>query len=140
MKILIDTNVIIDLLAKREPYYPDSKKIFALADRKEIQLFISTLSIANTHYILNDVLKIQNVRDIIGRFKVLVSSFSLTDKIIELALNDSNFNDFEDCIQYYTAFESKCELIITRNTKDFKNSSLAILSPHQYISQRESEI
>ncbi len=140
MKILIDTNVIIDLLSKREPFYPDSKKIFALADRKNIELYISTLSIANAYYILNDVLKIQNARDIMGRFKVLVNSFSLTDKIIELALNDSRFADFEDAIQHYTAFESKCELIITRNTKDFKSSSLAVLSPHQYISKRESEM
>ena len=60
-------------------------------------------------------MKIKESRSIIGIFKVLVSSFELNDKIIELALNDYNFKDFVDGIQYYTALESQCELIITRN-------------------------
>ena len=131
--ILIDTNIIIDLLAKREEHYIDSLQLFSLADRNKIQLVISTLSIANTHYLLNDVMKLKNARAVLGKFKVLVSSYSLTDKIVELALNDKTFKDFEDGVQYYTALEANCNAIITRNVKDFKNSSIPVFQPREYL-------
>jgi len=132
-KLLIDTNVIIDLLAKRDKFYIDSLKLFSLADRNEVELYVSTLSIANSYYLLNDVMKLKNVRSIIRKFKVLVNSYSLNDKIIELALNDKNFKDFEDGIQYYTALEANCKVIVTRNIKDFKKSSLPVLRPNEYL-------
>jgi len=139
MRAFIDTNVIIDLLAKREPFYIDSQKMFSLSDRKQIELFISSLSLVNTYYILNDVMKIKNARLILGKFKVLVKPYALSDKIIELASNDSKFKDFEDGIQYYSALEAQCELIVTRNLKDFKNSRIPVLSPKEYLAKRKSE-
>ena len=139
MKIFVDTNVIIDLLGKREPFYIESLKIFSLADSKEIDLITSSLNIVNTHYILKDVMKIKGARLVMGKFKVLIQSFELNNKIIDLALNDLKFKDFEDGIQYYTALESKCEIIITRNIKDFKISSIPVLSPKEYLAKRESE-
>ncbi len=137
-KILIDTNIILDLLAKREKFYLDSRRIFSLADNNEIELYISTLSIANSHYILHEMLKIKKSREILGKFKVLVNSIALSDKIIELALNDSNFKDFEDGIQYYSAIDAKCDLIITRNSKDFKRSSIPIMKPNEFLSKRKA--
>ncbi len=133
IKILVDTNVIIDLLAKREKFYLDSLHLFSLADQGKIQIIISTLSIANTHYLLNDVMKMKEARVVIRKFKVLVDSYALSDKIIELSLNDKNFKDFEDGIQYYTALEANCNAIITRNTKDFKNSSIPVFRPKEYL-------
>ena len=139
MRIFIDTNVIIDLLAKREPFYVESQKIFSLSDTNQIELIISSLSLVNTYYILNDVMKIKDARLILGKFKVLVKSNDLSDKIIELALNDINFKDFEDGVQYYSALESQCQLIVTRNLKDFKHSKIPVLSPKEYIAKRKSE-
>jgi len=139
MRVFVDTNVIIDLLAKRQPFYVESQKIFSLSDTKQIELFISSLSLVKTHYILNDVMKIKDARLILGKFKVLVKSNALSDKIIELALNDTKFKDFEDGIQYYSALESQCQLILTRNLKDFKNSKIPVLSPKEYIAKRRSE-
>ena len=137
--ILIDTNVILDLLAKRKEHYVSSKQLFSLADKGEVQLIISTLSLANAHYILNDVLKVKQARSIIRKFKVLVNSYALNDKIIDLALSDNNFKDFEDGIQYYTAIESNCKLIITRNSKDFRKSDITVLKPKEYISKLLSD-
>jgi len=133
IKILVDTNVIIDLLAKRENFYIDSLQLFSLADQNKIQLIISILSIANTHYLLNDVMKMKDARAVIRKFKVLVNSFALSDKIVELALNDKNFKDFEDGIQYYTALEANCNVIVTRNIKDYKNSSIPVFKPREYL-------
>lgn len=139
MRVFIDTNVIIDLLAKRDPFYIESQKIFSLSDSNQVELIVSSLSLVNTHYILNDVMKVLDARLIIGKFKVLVQSKPLSDKIIDLALNDQKFKDFEDGIQYYSALESDCQLIITRNLKDFKNSRIPVLSPKEYIARIKSE-
>lgn len=132
-KLLVDTKVLLDLLGKREPFEKESRQLFSLADQGLIELVVSSLSVVNTHYILNDVMKIKQSRSIIGKFKVLVSTHDLNDKIIELALNDSDFKDFEDGIQYYTALESKCDCIVTRNLKDFKKSALPVFSPKAYL-------
>jgi predicted nucleic acid-binding protein len=138
-RILVDTNVIIDLLAKREPFDIASRSLFSLADMGEEELVTSSLSLVNTHYILHDVMKIKEARSVIGKFKVLVKTHALTDKIVELALNDYAFKDFEDAIQYYTALESKCELIVTRNTKDFKTAKIPTFTPQEYLAKREAK-
>ena len=139
MNVFIDTNVIIDLLSKREPFYHESLQLFSLADSNEIELTISALSLVNTHYILNDVMKLKDARSIIRKFKVLVESHALNDKVIDLALNDLDFKDFEDGIQYYTALESKANSIITRNLKDFKHSKIPVMSPKAFLAKRKSE-
>lgn len=132
-RVLVDTNVILDLLAERQPFVEDSKKLFSMADRKEIEIVISALSIANTYYVLNQALKIKEAKTILRKFKILVTSYELDDKISDLALNDERFIDFEDAIQYFTAQQSGCSIIITRNLKDFKKSDLPVMSPGQFL-------
>lgn len=139
MAVFIDTNVIIDLLAKRKPFYKESLQLFSLADAGEIKLMVSTLSLVNTHFVLNDVMKVKDARSILGKFKVFVESHDLTDKITELALNDLQFHVFEDGIQYYTALESQAKLIVTRNLKDFKHAQLPIMSPTEFLVAFKSE-
>ncbi len=134
-KVLVDTNVVLDLLAKRKPYHIESLQLFSLADKREVDLVISALSIVNVHYILSERMKVKDSRSILGKFKVLVNSYDLNDKIIDLALNDNNFKDFEDGIQYYTALESQCDLIVTRNLRDFKESVIPVLSPKEYLTK-----
>ncbi len=138
-RALIDTNVILDLLSKREPYYVEGRQIFSLADRKMVNLVISSMSLVNVHYVLNERLKMRDARTIVGRFKVLVDIHELNDKIIELALNDTDFGDFEDGLQYYTALEAECDFIVTRNLKDFKKSSLPVFSPKEYLAKIDAE-
>ncbi len=138
-RALIDTNVILDLLSKREPYYVEGRQIFSLADRKMVNLVISSMSLVNVHYVLNERLKMRDARTIVGRFKVLVDIHELNDKIIELALNDTDFRDFEDGLQYYTALEAECDFIVTRNLKDFKKSSLPVFSPKEYLAKIDAE-
>ena len=135
-RALVDTNIILDLLAKREPFHTESAQIFSLADTGEVELIVSALSLLNTHYVLESTLKRKKAKSLIGKFKVLVTVHELNDKIIELALNDDEFSDFEECVHNYTAIESQSEAIITRNIKDYKKSTLTILSPKEFISQR----
>ena len=133
-KLLVDTNIILDLLARREGFYKDAQLLFTLADQKKVALCISALSVANVNYILTKVHGKDTARKILIQFKVLVEVLPFDDKITELALA-SDFADFEDAIQYYTALENGLNIIITRNKKDFKNSALPVLTAREYISK-----
>lgn len=131
-KILVDTNIVLDLLTKREEFYKEAQELFTLFDQNKVKLCISSLTLANTHYLLARNQKLNEARKILIKFKVLVDVLPMDDKIIELALV-SDFKDFEDAIQYYTALENKLDLIITRNKKDFKTSSLPVLTAKEYL-------
>ncbi len=132
-KILIDTNIVIDLLSKRKDFYADAANLFSQADKKEIELKISSLTFANTHYLLSKLKSAKEAREILRKLKVLVDILSLDDKITELALSDENFPDFEDGLQYYSAIENEVDIIISRNKKDFKNSKLPVLTAKEYL-------
>jgi predicted nucleic acid-binding protein len=132
-KLLIDTNIVIDLLAKREPYYTDSAKLFSLADKKKIKLSVLALTITNTNYILLREKKSSEAKSILRRFKIIVDVLPLDDKVIGLALNDNEFEDFEDGLEYYSAIENNQDIIITRNLKDFKKSKIPVMTPEQFL-------
>ncbi len=132
-RILIDTNIVIDLLSKRQEFYDDAAILFSQADRKQLQLTISSLTFVNTNYILTKLKSAKEVREILRKFKVLVEVLSLDDKITELALSDESFADFEDGLQYYSAIENNVDIIITRNKKDYKNSKLPVLTAKEYL-------
>jgi predicted nucleic acid-binding protein len=130
--VFVDTNIIIDLLAKREPFYKDAQGLFTLSDKKEIQLYISSLSFANAYYSIVKHHKDIDAKKYLAKFKVLVKNLPLEDKAIELALA-SDFNDFEDGLQYFIAMENESDIIITRNKKDFKNSKIPVMTAGEYI-------
>ena len=132
-QIFVDTNIVIDLLSRREPFFEEAAVLFSLADKKQIKLTISSLTIANTAYILLTHMDSNKAKSILRKLRLIVKILPLDDKIIGLALNDEIFSDFEDGLQYYTAIENGQELIITRNLKDFKNSKLPVMTAGQFI-------
>lgn len=132
-KILIDTNIVIDLLAKREPFYKSAAQLFSLADKQKLELSISSLTFANTNYVLSRLKSTQETREILRRFRVLIKVLQLNDKLIDLALNDTHFKDFEDGLQYYTAIENEQDIIITRDLKDFKESKIPVMTADEYL-------
>ncbi|MEI8049476.1 MAG: PIN domain-containing protein [Bacteroidota bacterium] len=132
INILLDTNIVIDLLASRDPFYVEAAELFSLADKKSLKLSVSALSLANTHYILSKFTNDQEARKILRNFKVIVDILPLDDKVVDLALN-SDFKDFEDAIQYFTAIENNQKLIVTRNKSDFKESKIPIMTAGEFI-------
>lgn len=133
--VLVDTNIVIDLLAKRADFYEEAAELFSLSDRKELKLAISSFTFANTNYVLARQKSPKEAREILRKFKVLVEIINLDDKIIELALSDEAFTDFEDGLQYYSALENNIDVILTRNKKDFKNSKIPILTAKEYLAR-----
>ena len=130
--IFVDTNIIIDLLAKRDLFYKDAQVLFTLSDKKEIQLCISSLSFANAYYAIVKHHKDIDAKKYLAKFKVLAKVLPLEDKAIELALA-SDFNDFEDGLQYFIAMDNESDIIITRNKKDFKNAKIPVMTAGEYI-------
>ena len=132
-KLFVDTNIVLDLLAKRLPFYTSAALLFSLADKKKIKLSVSALTFANTNYVLSKLKTSEEAQEILRRFRLLVEVVPLTSKIIDLALNNTRFKDFEDSLQYYSASESSCEIIITRNQKDFKSADLPVMSAEEFL-------
>ena len=135
-RLLIDTNIVIDLLSKRNKFYDEAADLFSRADKKELELTISSLTFANTNYILSKLKSAKDAREILRKFKVLVELLSLDDKVTELALSDDNFPDFEDGLQYYSAIENQIDVIVTRNKKDFKNSKIPVLNAKEFLARK----
>lgn len=131
-KVFVDTNIVIDLLTKRREFYKPASKLFTLSDNKKIKLAISSLTFANVYYLLSKELNSSSAKEVLRKFKLLVKILPMDDKIIDLSLN-SNFKDFEDAIQYFTAIENKYEIIVTRNLKDFKQSKIPVMTAEDYL-------
>ncbi len=135
-KLLIDTNIIIDLLARREQFYPEAAKLFTFADKKQIKLYVSSLSFANINYILLKGLHPEKVKAVLRKLLLIVDILPLDKKITSLALNDNSFRDFEDGLQYFSALENNLDCIIIRNLKDFKNSKIPVMTADQFLKSR----
>ena len=132
-KLFVDTNIVIDLLSRRETFFEEAAELFSLADKKQIELSVSSLTIANTSYTLLRQMDSNKAKSVLRKLRLILKILPLNDKIIGLALNDDNFSDFEDGLQYFTAVDDEQELIITRNLKDFKNSKLPTMTAKQFI-------
>jgi predicted nucleic acid-binding protein len=130
--VFVDTNIVLDLLAKREPFYEFAAKLFSLADKNKIKILVSSLSFANIHYILSKQQNKEIAKEALRRIKILVKVIDLNEKILDLALN-SEFEDFEDAIQYFSASNSKATIIVTRNIKDFTRSKIPVMTAEDCI-------
>lgn len=133
LKVFIDTNIMLDLLSEREPFYTSAAKIASLADTGKIELYVSALSFATSNYILSKFEKsIENVKNKLRMFKVISNVCAINETTLEKSLN-SDFSDFEDALQHFSALENNYQLIITRNSKDFSTSLIPIMTPDEFL-------
>ncbi|WP_339755503.1 PIN domain-containing protein [Algoriphagus aquimarinus] len=132
-RIFLDTNVILDLLGERVPFYDAIAKVVTLADQKKITLVVSPLSFTTIDYVLSKYETSDSVLKKLRMFKILCEVCAVDEETIEKGLN-SEFSDFEDAVQYFTALQANCSIIITRNGIDFKNSTLPVMSAEEYLS------
>lgn len=131
-KIFLDTNIILDFLGERENFYEAAAKILTLADHKKIITYTSPSSISNAYYILSKYESPKIALEKIRKLKVICKISVMNDEVIERAIN-SDFKDFEDGMQYFSALAENCEIIITRNEKDFKNSMIPVMNAESFL-------
>lgn len=131
-KIFLDTNVILDLLAERHPFYEPIAKIVSLADRKELSLLTSPISFTTAEYVLSKFETKETALLKLQKFSILCQVAEANQETIDKSLF-SFFSDFEDAVQYSCALQSNCDLILTRNKADFKNSVLPVFTAFEYL-------
>ena len=132
MKVLIDTNIILDVLCKRPDFYEDSAKIFKLCEVKKISGVISALSISNIMYILRKELDADKTREILDSLMLIFSVADLKADDLKKAA-DMRFKDYEDAIQSACATRIKANYIVTRNIKDFSESKVTAIKPAELL-------
>lgn len=130
--IFVDTDVILDFILDRRPFSTYSEILFNLADGKELNIFVSSLSFSNLFYILRKYSNNNKAYKTLNNLKLLTNILPVDEKIISLALN-SDFKDFEDAIQYFSAVENKIDILITRNIKDYKLAEISILNAEEFL-------
>lgn len=133
--VFVDTDIILDLLGNRQPFYKYAANLFSLADKGKIKLFVSSLSFSNLNYLLSKQYSTDQARKKLLKFKTLVNVLAVNDKIVELALS-SDFKDFEDGLQYFTAIENGIKKLLTRNLKDFKTAEIIVMTAEQFLKEK----
>ena len=131
-KVFVDTDVILDLLAERIPFFHFSAVLFTFAEMKKLELYTSPLILANTFYILRKQLGNDEAKNALRKLRILLHVIDSSESIIDKALN-SDFTDFEDAIQYYTALDHGIKIILTRNVRDYKNASVIVQTPEAFL-------
>lgn len=131
-RIFLDTNIILDLLGERHPFYESAAKLATLADKKKLIVVVSPISFATVSYILSKFELAETVKEKLRKFKIISEISTIGNDIIEKGLN-SKFTDFEDALQYFSAIGSDCDILITRNGKDFKTSVIPVMSAEEYL-------
>ncbi len=131
-RVFVDTDIIFDLLSNREPFYEPAAYLFSNADRNKLKICVSSLSFSNLNYILSKQYTPDQARKKLLKFKTLVTVLAVSEKIVELALS-SNFKDFEDGLQYFTAIENNIKILLTRNLKDYKTADITVMTAEQFL-------
>ena len=131
-RVFVDSDIILDVLAKREKFYTHAAKLFTLLDKGHVSGFTSPIIFANLYYILRKTKSKEYALQSLRKLKSFISILATDEKIIDLALN-STFKDFEDAIQYHTAKSYEINFIITRNKKHYKQSKTSVCTAEEYL-------
>jgi predicted nucleic acid-binding protein len=131
-KLFIDTNVMMDLLGERVPHYDSIAKIATLADKGQVKMVVSAFSYPTVYYLLTKFESAEKVKEKLRKFKIISEISDLDETIIEKGLA-SNFSNFKDALQYHCALKADCDVVITRNTKDFKESAIPVMSGEEFL-------
>ena len=132
-KIFIDTDVILDFFFDRKPFSDDATKLFILCEKKVVTGFVTPVILSNVYYLLRKTAKHEKVIEKLKMFINLIEIATINKATILEALN-SEFKDFEDALQNYSAQHDKdIQVIVTRNVKDFKESRLSVMTPETYL-------
>lgn len=128
MRVLIDTNVVLDFLQDREPFVDDAAKLFAKIDAGEIEGFISAITITNIYYIIRKASGKIAAKDAIGQILTDLQICAVDKGILEQAIT-LNFQDFEDAVQCACGIANEVDAIITRDISGFVNAGILVIAP-----------
>lgn len=134
MRLLIDTNILLDVLMKREPHFQDSALIWKLCETDSAEGFVSSLTIANLIYVMRKELNPEKTGEVIQKLKLIFRLADLCVSDISRAA-ELKWEDFEDAVQSATAERIHADCIITRNVRDFRESRVIAFTPAEYLAR-----
>jgi predicted nucleic acid-binding protein len=131
-RVFVDTNIVLDLLLMRKSFYKSAMLLFSFAERKKLIICISALTFTTVHYILSKHAGAEKAKNVLSRFKTLITVLSVDDNIIDHALA-SDFRDFEDAVQYYCAVSAGIAILLTRDIKDYHKANISVMSVEEFL-------
>lgn len=133
--VFVDTNVLLDVLAKRDPFHDDALEIWTLCEEGTLHGFISVISFNNIFYLVRKFRNGAEARGMLETLRKVFTPVTLDDQLIHQALG-ARFTDFEDAIQFHSALRADAECLITRNASHFPKSPLIVLTPREFLAAR----
>lgn len=130
-RLFLDTNIVVDVLERREPFCQDAVRLFTMAYNKQVQLIVSPITYSTASFLLRKHGP-KGVRNLLSNFRQLSRVATTNERTVDDSLA-SQFKDFEDAMQYYTAVKAKADVIITRNGKDFAASILPVMTATEFL-------
>ncbi len=140
MRVLIDTNVVLDYILNREPYGDYAKRIIEACKEKKVSGCIAAHTVPNIFYILRKEYTVEERREILLALCQLFDVSGINADKIQNALKNNEFSDFEDCLQMECAKEYHADYIVTRNTADFATSNIPCMESEQMCALLENNI
>ena len=139
MRAFIDTNVIVDVVAKREPFFADSQAVLALCAMGDLDGVVSDITFCNVAYVLRKSLGNAQLRNGLRVLKNYLTVVPIGDAAITAAL-ESETTDFEDAVQLEAARANQVDVIITRNVRHFNNSPIRVCTPSELLAEDPEQI
>ena len=131
-RIFVGSDVILDVLAAREPFHQHAEKLFDRIAKGEVEGFSSPVVFSNLFYVLRKQIGAPKANGLLKNLRLLLKVLPMNDKVVDSALA-SPMPDFEDAMQYYCAANAGVETIVTRNGRDFKSIPIALFTPEEYL-------
>ncbi len=136
-KLFLDSDVVIDFFTDRKPHANPASELFELNEQGNVRLYLSAVSINNIYHIVRRFLGHKKTLEVVETLTEMTEIVGTTKKEIIQALK-SKFTDYEDSVQYSSALTIKdLDVIITRNIKDYRNSSIAVMTPLNFLKMKE---
>ncbi len=129
---LCDINFFLDIFLKRGQFYPPAAWVFKMIEEKKLRGYICALSFPTLYYLLSKELKREKSVKILEKVRIVFHVAAVDERVMDLSLT-SNFRDFEDAVQYYSAVQAKADCLITRNKGDYKVDNLPVLTPDEFM-------
>lgn len=134
--VLCDINFFLDIFLKREPFYTPAARLFKKIEDKKLKGYLCALSFPTLFYLLSKALRRDKAMKTLEKVRIVFHVAPVDEKVIDLSLT-SEFRDFEDAIQYYSALQVKADCVITRNKADYRDDKIPVLTPEEFLASSE---
>lgn len=132
MKLFLDTNIVLDVTAERQPFQADAERVVALVENRDAAAAVSAISYTTVHYVMSKGMGQEEAFEALRIMRRLFETVPCDADIIGTAM-DSGLPDFEDAVQYFSALAAGAERIITRNVGHFPTDSVVVQTPAEFL-------